>query len=106
MAGRVKGFKQSSEHVKRRMESRLATLKAKPKPVSREWLVMEYVTKERNCVQIGAELGRDPKTIWAWLRHYAIPIRSRGSDPAQHFKKGPPRLGGPKALGGHSPQDP
>src|SRR5271169_2063272 len=75
---RVKGYKQSPEHVRRRIDSRLATLASKPKPVSREWLEREYVTNERNCVQIGAELGKDPKTIWAWLRHYGIPTRPRG----------------------------
>lgn len=77
MGDRV-GRKQSSEHVQRRMASRLETLKAKPKPVSREWLEREYIVNGRNCVQIGAELQRDPKTIWEWLKHYSIPIRPRG----------------------------
>lgn len=72
------GYKQDPEHVARRIAARLATLKVKPKPVSREWLEREYVTKQRPCPDIAAELGRDPKTIWAWLRHYDIPTRPRG----------------------------
>lgn len=86
-----KGYQQSPEHVRRRIDARLATLKVKPKPVSKEWLELEYVTKGRDCVQIGAELGRDPKTIWSWLRHYGIPTRPRGASGggAPHaFQKG------------------
>lgn len=80
---RMNGYTQSPEHVQRRIASRLATLRVKPKPVTKEWLAEEYVSKGRDCVQIGAELGRDPKTIWAWLRHYDIPTRPRGSNVAQ-----------------------
>jgi hypothetical protein len=91
MVVRRKGYQQSEEHVRRRMASRLATLAVKPKPASREWLVCEYVEKRRNCVEIGAELGRDPKTIWEWLRHYEIPTRPRGgkSSPGS-FQPGQP----------------
>ena len=82
------GYRQSYEHVRRRMASRLATLGAKPKPVSREWLVSEYVDAGRNCVQIGEALGRDPKTIWAWLKHYDIATRPRGTATPSWRKRG------------------
>lgn len=70
----------------------MTTAKYKPR-VSQEWLEQEYIGKRRDCVQIGAELGKDPKTIWGWLRHYGIPTRPRGGNQggaAHAFKKGEP----------------
>jgi hypothetical protein len=58
------------------------------KPVSAEWLRARYWDDGRDCVQIGDEVGRDPKTVWAWMRHYGIPTRPRGADKRQHFKPG------------------
>lgn len=83
------GYKQAPEHVARRMVARLATLKAKDKPVSREWLEQEYVTNGRTCKDIAKELGRDPTTILAWIRHYGIPSRPRGHN-TDHLPKGRP----------------
>lgn len=84
-----KGYRQTTEHVRRRTDARLATLKAKPKPASREWLEREYVTKRRTCNEIAADLSRDPKTVWTWLKHYGIPTRPRGGSTASgSFKKG------------------
>ena len=83
------GYRQSPEHVRRRMASRLATLAVKSKPVSQEWLVREYLDRNRNCVQIGSELGRDAKTVWSWLRHYGIPTRARGTaSSSSWFRRG------------------
>lgn len=83
------GYRQSEDHVRNRIDARLATLRAKPTLVSREWLEREYLVEGRNCVQIGLELGRDPKTIWGWLRFFDIPTRPRGgaSSPSS-FRKG------------------
>ncbi len=73
-------MKQTAEHIAKRLATRLATLAAKPLPVAPEWLREQYIDRRRDCVQIGAELGKDPKTIWEWLRRCSIPTRSRGHD--------------------------
>lgn len=41
-----------------------------------------------SCVDIGAIVGRDPKTVWAWMKSYGMNTRPRGSDERQLFKKG------------------
>jgi len=69
-----------------------AVKKWKPR-VSREWLEREYVMSGRDCVQIGAELGKDPSTIRGWLVTYGIPTRPRGANGgarAYAFKRGQP----------------
>jgi hypothetical protein len=76
------GYKQSAEHVRKRMSARLATLKRTEKSVTKEWLVRRYWTDGSTCVAIGLELGKDAKTVWAWLRHYQIPTRPRGHSTA------------------------
>lgn len=87
----TKGGKQTEEHVRRRIASRLATLSAKPRGASREWLEREYAIAGRNCSDISKELGRDPKTVWTWLRHYGIPTRPRGAATSgSAFVKGAP----------------
>lgn len=87
------GYKQSEEHVKRRVSARLATLMAKPKPVSAQWLEQRYASEKLDCTQIGRLLARDPKTVWSWLRHYGIPTRPRGTNHAQLPKDGSTFLG-------------
>ncbi len=54
----------------------------------REWLVREYIEKRRSTYDIAHEVGRDAKRVWEWLLHYGIPIRPRGTDYGQSFKKG------------------
>lgn len=49
------------------------------KPVSKEWLEREYVTNGRDCTDIAREVGRDPKSVWNWLKDLGIPTRKRGS---------------------------
>jgi hypothetical protein len=60
----------------------------KQHPVSDEWLKLKYVTEGLDCVQIGAIVGRDAKSVWTWLKIAKIPTRPRGSDKRQHFVKG------------------
>lgn len=55
---------------------------------TREWLVSEYVEKGKGANEIAAEIGRDPKRVWEWIRDYGIETRKRGSDKRQQFKKG------------------
>ena len=72
------GYRQSEAHVRKR---------AKARPVSESWLRERYLVQRASCVDIGRELQRDPKTIWAWLRHYGIPVRPRGHD-TSHLPRG------------------
>ena len=83
------GYVQTAEHVRRRTAARLATLATRPKPVSKGWLEARYLGEQLDCVQIGALLERDPKTIWSWLRHYGIPIRGRGTHGRQPRGRAP-----------------
>jgi transposase len=48
------------------------------KPVDRDWLYQRYVVDGLSTYQIAAEVGRDPKGIYQWLRGYGIPTRARG----------------------------
>lgn len=47
-----------------------------------------YWDQGLSCVDIGRMVGRDPKTVWAWMKSYGMETRPRGSDERQHFKKG------------------
>ena len=84
----LRGYVQTDAHVLARIAARLATLAAKPKPVSKDWLVSHYALLGIDCVQIGGMVGKDPKTIWSWMKHYGIETRPRGSDKRQWFSKG------------------
>lgn len=91
--GVPKGYRQTSEHVRRRMIARLSTLKAKPRDASRDELYALYVVQRLTCPMIAKSLSRDPKTIWEWLKHYQIPTRPRGSETASRgygFQVGKP----------------
>src|ERR1700733_1152890 len=48
------------------------------KPVTREWLVEQYLEKELDCTQIAKIVGRDPKSVWLWLKDFGIITRKRG----------------------------
>lgn len=56
---------------------------------SPEWLREAYWVKKMDCVQIGKDLGQDPKTIWLWLRNAGIETRKRGTTGNHRFVKRP-----------------
>jgi len=87
------GYKQSTNHLARRMASKAATLRARPKPFAKDWLIAKYITDGLDCVQIGAIAQRDPKSIWSWLKYYGIPTRPRGANHAHLPKDGSTFLG-------------
>ncbi len=89
----MSGYKQSAEHIAKRIASRLETLAAKPKTVSRDWLFAHYSLLGLDMVQIGGMLQKDPKTIWSWMRHYGIETRPRGGHTSPNaFRPGEPNL--------------
>lgn len=47
-----------------------------------------YWDQGLSCVDIGRMVGRDPKTVWAWMKSYGMATRPRGSDERQQFGKG------------------
>ncbi len=47
-----------------------------------------YWDQGLSCVDIGAMVGRDPKTVWLWMKSYGMETRPRGSDERQQFGKG------------------
>jgi hypothetical protein len=77
-----RGYRQTSEHVRKRIAARLHTLRTKPKPLSAEELKRRYWGTKETCVDIAHGCGVDPKTVWAWMRFYGIPTRPRGSGSA------------------------
>jgi hypothetical protein len=85
----LKGYKQSREHILKRMESKAITISKAEKPFKKEWLWEKYITEKLDCVKIGIIVHRDPKTIWSWLKYYDIPTRHRGGLTSPNcFKKG------------------
>jgi hypothetical protein len=52
------------------------------------WMHEKYVEDGLDCAQIAKMVGRDPKTIWYFLKKFDIPTRPRGSNEAVRFKKG------------------
>jgi hypothetical protein len=72
-----RGYIQSVEHVRKRMESMRAHAVSR-KPVTKEWLEAKYIGAGLDCVQIGKIVNRDPKSVWSWMKDYGIPTRTRG----------------------------
>ncbi len=61
------------------------------KPVSKDWLIEKYIVEGLDCVQIGLIVGRDPKSVWSWLKDFGIQTRLRGyASSATWHKKGDP----------------
>jgi hypothetical protein len=58
------------------------------KPVTRDWLLRKYSVEGLDTTEIGAIVGRDPKSVWNWLKDFGIPTRPRGSNAAHHFPTG------------------
>lgn len=52
------------------------------------WLRQKYETEGLDCTKIGMIVGRDPKTVWNWLRGYGVVTRRRGFNETVHFKPG------------------
>lgn len=48
-------------------------------PVDNEWLRQKYVVEQLTAVDIAAMVGRDPKSVWTWLRNAGIQTRKRGT---------------------------
>lgn len=46
--------------------------------MSREWLVEHYIDKKMDCTMISKLVGRDPKSVWNWLKDFKIETRPRG----------------------------
>ncbi len=70
-----------------------AEAQRRTRPVSVEWLREKYIAEQLDCTQIAAMVGRDPKSVWNWLKGSGIPTRSRGCAAelrGQVFKKGEP----------------
>lgn len=55
---------------------------------TREWLIDQYITQQKDANRIGREIGRDGKRVWEWLRDYGIETRKRGSNSDQLPKDG------------------
>lgn len=49
------------------------------KPVTKDWLFEQYVTKGLDTTQIAHIVKRDPKSVWNWLKDFEIPTRPRGT---------------------------
>lgn len=47
---------------------------------TKEWLIDEYHNKEKTANDIAREIGKDPKSVWLWLKGYGIETRPRGSN--------------------------
>lgn len=63
------------------------------RPVTVEWLRQKYVDEGFNTTQIAAMVGRDPKSVWFWLKGSGIQTRPRGGFTAPaRFVKGRPSL--------------
>ncbi len=58
-----------------------AEYQRRAKPVTREWLHRQYIELRRDCPDIAAEVHRDAKTVWLWLKDFGIPTRPRGTGP-------------------------
>lgn len=71
-----------------------AEFQKRAKLLSRYELFDLYINQGLDCSQIGGMVGRDPKSIWNWLKDYGIETRPRGSDERQQFGKGKPHSSG------------
>jgi transposase-like protein len=56
--------------------------------LSKSELHRRYWVEGQTCNDIAREIGKDPKTVWSWMKAYGLPTKGRGQDVRQHFKKG------------------
>ncbi len=62
------------------------------KPVNEEWLRSAYIDQKMDCTQIGKLVGRDPKSVWNWLKDFGIETRRRGTTGNHVHSIGVPRI--------------
>lgn len=67
------------------------------KPVSEVELRSMYLDKKMDCTQISKIVGRDPKSVWNWLKDFGIETRKRGTT-GNHTKS----IGVPRTLSDES----
>ena len=53
-------------------------------------LMKMYWADGMTCVDIAKAVGRDPKTVWSWMKGYGLATNPRGADDRQLFKAGDP----------------
>ena len=58
------------------------------RPIGKDDLRRLYVDEGQTAVDIGRMVGRDPKSVWNWLKWDGVPTNPRGADIRQHFKNG------------------
>lgn len=47
---------------------------------TKEWLIDQYFNQNKNCNEIGKEIGRNGKSVWGWFKLYEIKINKRGAN--------------------------
>jgi hypothetical protein len=62
------------------------------KPVSEADLREMYEAKGMDCTQISKIYGRDPKSVWNWLKDFGIETRKRGTTGNHAHSIGVPRV--------------
>lgn len=60
------------------------------RPVTVDWLRQKYEVEKMDCTQIASLVGRDPKSVWNWLKGSGIKTRKRGFSATKLFAKGEP----------------
>jgi len=56
--------------------------------LSKSELHQRYWVDGQTCNDIARAIGKDPKTVWSWMKAYGLPTKGRGQDERQHFKHG------------------
>lgn len=64
------------------------TLKVHYMYKKKEWLYEQYIIKQLSANDIAKIVGKDPKTVWSWLKKFDIPTRPRGHNIDQLPKDG------------------
>jgi hypothetical protein len=59
-------------------------------PPTKELLTELYINQQLDMVQIGLAAGKDPKTVWHWMKKLEVATRGRGGHSGHEFKKGQP----------------
>lgn len=62
------------------------------KPMTEAALRAMYVDQKMDCTQISKAVGRDPKSVWNWLKDFGIETRKRGTTGNHVHAIGVPRV--------------